>query len=85
MRINVTAEDIANGQPHRCSWCPVALALRRHLLAAKVSVASKIIVTLEDGTGFVKDTPLEACNFIRDFDNGRSVIPFTFDLPVGKG
>jgi hypothetical protein len=75
----VTQEDISNGL-HSCSHCPIALALTRtfNVPEGDVNVASRWIV---EGIGF-GDTPDNACNFIRDFDNGRPVKPFYFFVTV---
>lgn len=80
MTIQVTAEDISNGKPHRTSWCPVALAFRR-----ATGGISSVSVNLKSARQFDShhkgwDLPPEATNFIKRFDAGLPVEPFEFEV-----
>jgi hypothetical protein len=86
LRVEVTAEDIAVGRPGKCCYCPVALAISRACGPGFIGVSSKNV-------GFLfhrarpKFVPLPevARRFICDFDSGRAVAPFAFDLDVPEG
>lgn len=78
MRIQVTAEDIANGIPYECEACPVALALKKH----SPNVDADIIVDADNiwwGEA-AYSTPEEVVSFITNFDKGDAVEPFEFYL-----
>jgi hypothetical protein len=91
LRVDVTAEDIGQGEPRVACRCPVALALKR--------AAGPILPDLDEvfvyGTYilfspvvfFALDyssvpTPAAVVSFIDDFDADRAVAPFAFDLDV---
>lgn len=87
VKIDVTAEDIANGVPSNCGKCPIALALLR-------VVPSPIVLNVDgDSVSFclpskpsglhphaASDLPFVAQWFVQDFDNGQPVVPFSFDF-----
>ncbi len=76
MKVTVTAEDIKKGcQAHR-NRCPIALALKR--LGMKGVKVGTFQVEL-DGSD-VYPLPVEAQRFIRKFDYGAKVNPFTFTM-----
>lgn len=83
MRIEVTAEDIANGTPYDKCSCPVALAcLRAGLLGVIVVPAGAIHWLDGEGRSFAKPTPDDARSFAIRFDRRQAVEPFAFDLDV---
>ncbi len=75
--INVTQEDIDQGQPHKSRTCPVALAIQRATNIENIEVGHigcailiKRYITFPDGVQ----------NFIQKFDNKLPVDPFSFEL-----
>lgn len=84
MRIDVTQEDIANGVrlDHRC--CPVARAIERATgMQASVDVdrgcnnPSAFVVI---GSVAAVDLPHSVMWFVKKFDRGGQVEPFSFEL-----
>lgn len=72
--IEVTADDIARGTRKSCSCCPIALALAR---------CTGLVVSVEsDWVYFMPDLPQTAVEFIKTFDAGKPVQPFSFELDV---
>jgi hypothetical protein len=80
MKIEVTQEHIEKGVPEEECNCPIALAIRDafNVEELEVSVNATVIRVGFDHC----PTPEEAEAFVCDFDDGRSVRPFTFDLPI---
>jgi hypothetical protein len=83
LKVSVTQGDIDNGT--RCSWfrCPIALAAKRLDNVFYVSVTA-YDMTVRVGAPPERRyrtflLPAEAKEFIRAFDAGRPVQPFTFD------
>jgi hypothetical protein len=76
--IDVTADDIANGVRGRCSTCPVALAVRRVPGLEKWEVGG--MSAFYGASSF--PLPCAASRFIMDFDGGRPVEPFSFEVDV---
>jgi hypothetical protein len=88
VRIEVTADDIAEGRRHSCERCPIALATRRalrahpHLGFHGAFFGAIGFYTLElDSIEFLP-SPEIAKHFVRDFDCGDPVAPFAFDQPI---
>jgi hypothetical protein len=84
--VEVTAEDIAKGEKGSCERCPIALALAR---AADMDRVHAHLDCLwgwpagdPDANSIVASTPIEASNFIDDFDSGEPVNPFTFTVEL---
>lgn len=77
MLIEVTQADIDKGEASNCSECPVALAARRAFLSRNVSVNQVILCTNQD----IYSLPKSARQFILDFDDGKPVKPFSFQIP----
>lgn len=74
----VTKEDIKNGVPRSGRSCPIALALRRKVEPTEGAVmVSSTVATI--GTSNYR-LPYEATNFVINFDSGKPVQPFEFDL-----
>lgn len=78
MRIEVTAEDIAQGSVRNPFQCPVALALKRAINNPNVSVGVYSAYTANDKP---ERLPVAVTRWITDFDSGRGVQPFNFELP----
>jgi hypothetical protein len=75
--ITVTAQDIRSGQPKNSRGCPVALAMKR-------STQAEVFcgVTVASVNGGSVSLPLSATTFIRAFDHGDEVQPFSFTVEV---
>lgn len=82
MRINVevTAEDIKRGIKVDCLNCPIALALDR----CGQPDASVSDSDVEIDGRFIR-MPLDARRFVQDFDDGKPVEPFAFELTDEDG
>jgi hypothetical protein len=83
MRIEVTQEDIDNGLRGNCRQCPIALVVARSTGALYVSVNSGIQWSYFRGCvspEHWRRIPLEVFRFMSDFDRGRPVEPFSFEL-----
>jgi len=79
MLVEVTAEDIANGTRASCANCPVARAVHRALGSpANVGLFE---IWANDPFRQVKTTRAVR-KFICDFDDGKPVAPFSFDIDV---
>ena len=78
--IDVTAEDIAAGDCD-CESCPIALAINRAVPHALAEVGSDFINIYPNGVLVQCETPMEASQFISDFDRQLiPVQPFSFEL-----
>lgn len=83
-RITVTQGDISAGQPGKCGYCPVALAIRRALGALVSAIMVDMLwIHLWDAEGHWEiETPDEAGDFIAAFDKGLPVQPFEFTISL---
>jgi hypothetical protein len=79
-RIEVTAEDIADGDPHDSEHCPVALALRRGTGARWLVDADRL---LDAETDLEWTPPNRVTKFVEAFDSGMKVKPFSFEVDYG--
>lgn len=78
MRIEVTEDDIATGSLF--SWgCPIAKAISRAMQGEEALVRGTC-VDLEYAYEPVS-LPRAARKFVRDYDAGKPVKPFSFELP----
>ncbi len=75
MIIEVTQDDIDKGEPRACLSCPVTLALNR-ITGEECHVGSYIRIP-NFGTF---NYPGQVIEFINNFDMGRPVNPFSFEL-----
>ena len=88
-KINVTEEDIKNGEPQNCKTCAISQALKRYFMTEET------YTMIDDGTGDVSlevnDTKYQVnhmhesdvADFIYDFDqeDGWSKVkPITFEM-----
>ena len=86
MRVNVTDEHISGGIRGSYSSCPIALAIRDKVSDSRKDEVDvgRLYVSLpaDDEPSVIEDYRLsiEACNFIEDYDRGRLVEPFEFEL-----
>jgi hypothetical protein len=78
LNIFVTQSDIDEGQPLACSFCPIALAATRAFGGRQVIVDSFLSIRGQERLAW--SMPPAAYTFIREFDAGREVAPFSFTL-----
>src|SRR6266404_6219339 len=77
MLIAVTQKHIDEGKRRHCHRCPVALALREATDRSDIEVLSKYAGV---PSGWSWNLPYEAQKSIDDFDMGRPVKPFEFQI-----
>lgn len=89
MRVKITAEHIAAGKRDNVLECPIAVALNglslsfsKRLSFSNWSVMKRAAYMWHGESYFRVSLPENACNWIRDYDAGREVAPFEFDLEV---
>lgn len=90
--ITVTQDDIDHGKKADCRCCPIARAVRRAWKPECKFVAVtgiKLFVYFKPtSTNWnpheVYTLPLEAELFVADFDNGKGVEPFEFEVDETK-
>lgn len=83
--IKVTGEHIRAGHGGDCSSCPIALAIREQTIFKSVEVTN--VKVYKDQTHNANDVwlcklPVEAQEFIVNFDRDMGVCPFTFELEI---
>ena len=93
-KINVTVEDIQNGEPGNCKKCAVALAVKRVFPNKEVEIKTHekgdidiwsdegdVYIALDDKLyEFDFDLNKKLYTFIDRFDSEYGVNPFEFDL-----
>lgn len=79
MTINVTYSHIINGHREDCTRCPITLALRDAGLT-KATSGNLSVSGIPGRPAF--PLPESARKFIRRFDEGHSVEPFSFELDL---
>lgn len=84
LRVEVTAEDIAQGVRNQAFECPVACALTRSGLDHPSAWPSRVYYGPFDAPNgrLTAKLPEEAAAFIAAFDDGRPVEPFAFEIEV---
>ena len=81
MRIEVTQENIEDGERAMVACCPVALAMADAGLLGAFAYPIKLEWSSpKDMKRYVAALPPEVERFMIDFDNERPVKPFEFDL-----
>lgn len=80
MKVEVTQRHIDNGNRCDCWDCPIAKALSE-TLSGHVAVGSRD-VNLPGISGSDVPLPPEAIAFIKAYDAGQQVQPFSFELPL---
>lgn len=89
--IDVTQDDIDNGERILCRRCPIARACNRKGFGP-VAVCDGAIYK-DDGKGIfdlksavvIANLPEEASRFYREFDQGKTVKPFSFQIQIDQG
>jgi hypothetical protein len=81
IKIQVTEEDIKNGERRDSTCCPIALACKRTIGKNWAEVFDKLQNNNPNGgMGVFEKWPILS-EFIPSFDKGESVSPFEVDLP----
>ncbi|MCA1596117.1 MAG: hypothetical protein LC772_06800 [Chloroflexi bacterium] len=95
LTFEITADDIAIGQPRKCSYCPAALAIRRIGAGRHCTIqvhtdridlwrnfaSSRFPPVLVARYGVTK----KLADFIRKFDAGERVNPGRYTVPFVQG
>lgn len=82
VRVSVTADDIWDARNLDPFACPVKRAVRRLTGIKETEVGHERCVMTGLGTMFMFYLPRSARQFVRGFDNGDLVEPFTFRAAV---
>lgn len=86
MRIEVTQEDIDRGEQKQCTRCPIARAVKRVMPFHDVVVGGgaisyrKVLSKWNRGEWGMRECNIRVLQFISDFDAGKPVQPFSFEL-----
>lgn len=82
MKINITQKDINKGEKANGDRCPIARAIKRAMpfknIWYKYEVGRILVMNRFGNTVF--ELPVEAVKFIRDYDGGHPVEPFSFEV-----
>ena len=78
MKIEVTQEHIDQGIINSLVNCPIALAIKSKGFNCRLDQLY-IYIDLKDKIIYIQ-TPKFVANFIKDFDDGRPVSPFSFEI-----
>lgn len=78
VKVEVTKQDIARGIKRDGYSCPVARAMKRTLHRRKIWVGWHYYQIGEDGA-FIT-LPPTVTQFVKAFDSGKKVEPFTFEV-----
>lgn len=94
VKVKLTPADIRQGRMCSPRLCPVALAIKRATGRTVVSVGAAGVTTYWRGKryhsdGFISDIrtgsfplPKKAITFVKRFDAGLAVAPFSFELDM---
>lgn len=87
IKVIVTAEDIKKGKRINEECCAIALATNRALkdvIGLPVSVTATYVAVTHPEEGYERSTqlPMEAIQFVDNFDKGREVFPMEFEIIV---
>jgi hypothetical protein len=81
VRVVVTEQDMRNGVPWSPLACPVVRALRR-ATGQRWTACHQVFQLYRVGAERKVPAPEQATRFMRDYDGGKEVEPFAFDLDV---
>lgn len=88
LKVKVTQEHIDQAKRGDCCYCPIALAVRKHGYQTPfVGVVTIYPHGVDIHGNFnlpfkAARMPLEAVDFARNFDYGREVEPFEFEVEI---
>jgi hypothetical protein len=81
MKIEVTQQDIDKGLSNNCFLCPIAHAVKRKMNTDCILVyCDRISVMSTIFSSYFYKLPKKAQTFIKQFDDGKPVKPFTFEI-----
>lgn len=78
--VDVTQEDIDHGEIGECETCPIARAISRAVGKTALVIADNFCFDHNDMTDY--PLPKVASDFVRQFDSGVDVSPFSFPISV---
>ena len=81
MKFTVTKQMIKDGKPDNVCFCPVALAIKAKLPKLSFRIEASVVVI--ESVGYF-ELPQRTIRFIKKFDEGKPVRPFTFCLDLYK-
>jgi len=89
LRLNITNGNIAKGERVNPGNCPIARNIRSKVKGLqRVSVLGDTATITKKVDGklytFIGKLPTEARKFVKQFDAGRAVAPFAFELSLRK-
>jgi hypothetical protein len=82
IRIKVTQEHINKGRRRACRQCPVALAIVEQTEFPNPWVGDTHVDLVTSPESPSYKLPAEVQRFIDNFDNGKPVKPFAFNLKI---
>ena len=95
LKVEVTSEDVAQGYPGDCGFCPIALAANRAMheqmpefqFSSIVRTATLAILSIDNGepnwiASNFAELPSSARDFIEHFDKYETADPFTFEIDL---
>lgn len=83
LKINVTQQNIIKGRKYTSKSCPIALAFKEAGIK-KVEVKNLQFLLRKSEDSIMYDLPRMARKFIRAFDEGRPVKPFSFNVKIDQ-
>lgn len=89
LKLNITSSNIKQGERVNPGNCPIARRIRNQIKGLqRVSVLGDIATISKKTNGkyftFVGQLPEVAKNFVKRFDNGQAVAPFSFKITLKK-
>lgn len=85
IHVDVTEDDILDGQRGSSNFCPVALALNRALNVESAAVGGRFITFWKGYHFYHHRIPNELTEWVKNFDAANPVDPFTMELVIGDG
>ena len=80
MKVEVTEKHIRRGEPRQVRSCPVALALKEQMHKEVEAGPYDLFYLIKRKVAGEAVTPIQASRFMRAFDRGEKVYPFTFEV-----
>lgn len=80
MKIEVKNVHVLHGRRNDDRQCPIALAMQDYGLEGASATRESLEWYHTKGVYIGTEPPYEVKDFIEDYDNGRDVHPFVFDL-----
>jgi len=83
MIFKVTKTLISNGIIGKCQYCPVSLSIKEKLNTDTVMITHNSIgIKYPEGKYTFLEIPANVKRFVMDFDAGKPVSPFEFQLDI---